>query len=84
MASSDWLDIRRFIENIVSWSMDKTHDLMPKEIDLQFTISPPEGIWPTDIVVGSILSPREGFSNIQPALEGFFSTSIICTVVLLL
>ena len=81
MASSDWLDIRGLVENIVGWSMDSTHDIMPKEIDLQFTISPPEGIWPSDIVIGSILRPQDGFSNIQPALEGFFSTSIICTIV---
>ena len=29
MASSDWLDIRGWMESLVSWSMDLTHDLLP-------------------------------------------------------
>ena len=82
MASSDWLDLRGWIEGSVSWSMDNIHDLLPSEdIDLQATISPPPGIWPNDIVIGPIFNLKDGFAEIQPALEGFFSATLVCTVV---
>ncbi len=82
MASSDWLDLRGWIEHSVHWSMDNVHGLLPAEdIDLQATISPPPGIWPNDIVIGPIFNLKDGFAEIQPALEGFFSATLVCTVV---
>mgnify|MGYP001220877492 FL=1 len=82
MASSDWLDIRGWIDAMVGWSMDNVHDILPSEdIDLQATISLPKGIWPTDIVVGPIFNLKQEFAEIQPALESFFSATLVCTVV---
>ena len=55
MTSSDWLDLRGWVERFVGWSMDGLHDALPSgDIDLQATISLPRGIWPTDIVIGPI------------------------------
>ena len=57
MPSSDWLDLRGGVERLVGWSMDGLHDVLPSEdVDLQMTISLPEGIWPNDITVGPIFN----------------------------
>ena len=82
MPSSDWLNLRGWIESGVGWSMDNVHDALPAgEVDLQATISLPTGIWPEDIHIGPIFSPREQFAAIQPALESFFTATMICTIV---
>ena len=82
MPSSDWLNLRGWIESGVGWSMDNVHDALPAgEVDLQATISLPTGIWPEDIHIGPIFSPREQFAAIQPALELFFTATMICTIV---
>ena len=67
MASSDWLDVNGWLQSIVGWSMDQTHDLLPNE---EYGLGP----------IGSV-NPQSGFSSIQPALEAFFHASIMCTVV---
>tara|TARA_B100000686_G_scaffold198068_1_gene204895 strand:+ start:1337 stop:2863 length:1527 start_codon:yes stop_codon:yes gene_type:complete len=62
--------------------MDNVHDVLPSnEIDLRLTISLPSGIWPEDIVLGPVLNLQEDFAAMQPALEAFFSATMICTVV---
>ena len=82
MASSDWLNLRGWVEGLVGWSMDNVHDLLPsEEIDLRLTISLPTGIWPEDIVLGPVLHLQEDFAAMQPSLEAFFSATMICTVV---
>ena len=67
MASSDWLDLTGWLQSMVGWSMDQTHDLLPNE---EYGLGP----------IGSV-NPQAGFSSIQPALEAFFHASIMCTVV---
>ena len=67
MASSDWLDVNGWLQSMVGWSMDQTHDLLPNE---EYGLGP----------IGSV-NPQSGFSSIQPALEAFFHASIMCTVV---
>ena len=53
MATSDWLDLRGWIEGLVGWSMDNVHDALPSDdIDATVTISLPTGIWPEDIILG--------------------------------
>ncbi len=82
MATRDWLDLRGWVERLVGWSMDNVHDTLPsKDLDLTITISPPEGIWPEDIVLGTVVNLQDGFGDMQPALEGLFSATMICTVV---
>ena len=82
MAKGDWLDLRGWIEGLVGWSMDNVHDTLPsKDIDLTATISLPKGIWPEDIVLGRVVNLQDGFAQMQPALEGLFSATMICTVV---
>ena len=67
MASSDWLDIRGWMESLVSWSMDLTHDLLPS----------------SDIGLGPLgtLNIQEEFASVQSSLEMFIFTTIMCTVV---
>ena len=67
MASSDWLDIRGWMDSIIGWSLDKTHQLLPSS-DI--------GLGP----YGSI-NLQDGFSSIQSALHIFIFTSVMCTVV---
>ena len=31
MATSDWLDLRGWIEGLVGWSMDNVHDALPSD-----------------------------------------------------
>ena len=82
MATSDWLDLRGWIEGLVGWSMDNVHDALPSDdIDATVTISLPTGIWPEDIILGRVFNVQDGFGQIQPALEGFFAATMICTVV---
>jgi NADH-quinone oxidoreductase subunit H len=82
MPSSDWLDLRGWIEMLVGWSMDGLHDALPSgDIDLQATISLPRGIWPTDIVIGPIFDLQKEFAAMQPGLETFFNATIVCTIV---
>ena len=82
MATSDWLNLRGWIEGLVGWSMDNFHDALPSgDIDATVTISLPTGIWPEDIVLGRVFNLQDGFGQIQPALEGLFSATMICTVV---
>jgi len=82
MATRDWLDLRGWVEGLVGRSMDNVHDTLPsKDLDLTITISPPEGIWPEDIVLGTVVNLQDGFGDMQPALEGLFSATMICTVV---
>ncbi|MEE3114080.1 MAG: NADH-quinone oxidoreductase subunit H, partial [Candidatus Thermoplasmatota archaeon] len=82
MPSSDWLDLRGWIEMLVGWSMDGLHDALPSgDIDLQATISLPRGIWPTDIVIGPIFDLQKEFAAMQPGLEAFFNATIVCTIV---
>ena len=67
MASSDWLDIRGWVDSIVSWSMDQTHDILPSnEVNLG-----PLGI----------VNIQNEFASIQSPLETFFFTTIMCTIV---
>ena len=82
MTSSDWLDLRGWVERFVGWSMDGLHDALPSgDIDLQATISLPRGIWPTDIVIGPIFDLQKEFAAMQPGLETFFNATIVCTIV---
>ena len=82
MSSSDWLDVRGWTESLIGWSMDKTHDTLPSEdIDLQFTISRPSWFLDEPIVLGSEINLQSGFAEIQPSLEMFFVSTIMCTVV---
>ena len=82
MATGDWLDLRGWVEGLVGWSMDNVHDTLPSEdLDLTVTISPPKGIWPEDILLGRVVNLQDGFADMQPALEGLFSATMICTVV---
>ncbi len=82
MTSSDWLDLRGWVERFVGWSMDGLHDALPSgDIDLQATISLPRGIWPTDIVIGPIFDLQKEFADMQPGLEAFFNATIVCTIV---
>jgi NADH-quinone oxidoreductase subunit H len=62
--------------------MDNVHDALPSEdLDFTVTISPPKGIWPEDILLGRVVNLQDGFADMQPALEGLFSATMICTVV---
>ncbi|MEC7757252.1 MAG: complex I subunit 1 family protein [Candidatus Thermoplasmatota archaeon] len=82
MATSDWLNLRGWVEGIVGWSMDNVHDTLPSDdLDLSVTISLPRGIWPEDIVLGPVVNLQAGFAEMQPSLEAFFSSTMICTVV---
>ena len=82
MPSSDWLDLRGWVERLVGWSMDGLHDALPSgDIDLQATISLPKGIWPQDIVIGPIFDLQKEFSAMQPGLEALFNATIVCTIV---
>jgi NADH-quinone oxidoreductase subunit H len=82
MPSSDWLDLRGGVERLVGWSMDGLHDVLPSEdVDLQMTISLPEGIWPNDITVGPIFNLQEEFAVMQPGLEALFNATIVCSIV---
>jgi NADH-quinone oxidoreductase subunit H len=82
MPSSDWLDLRGWVERFVGWSMDGLHDTLPSgDIDLQATISLPRGIWPHDIVIGPIFDLQREFAAMQPGLEAFFNATIVCTIV---
>ena len=65
--TSDWLDIRGWMESIVGWSMDQVHDLLP---------SSEIGLGP----LGSVNLQGE-FASIQGALETFIFTTIMCTIV---
>ena len=57
MATSDWLDLRGWIEGLVGWSMDNVHDALPADdIDATVTISLPTGIWPEDIILGRVFN----------------------------
>ena len=39
MATSDWLDLRGWIEGLVGWSMDNVHDALPSDdIDAMATL----------------------------------------------
>ena len=82
MATGDWLDLRGWVEGLVGWSMDNVHDALPSnDLDLTLTISLPKGIWPEDILLGRVVNLQDGFADMQPALEGLFSATMICTVV---
>ena len=82
MASSDWLNLRGWIEGLVGWSMDNVHDILPSgDKDLSVTINLPAGIWPNPIVLGPVINFQEEFAEMQPALEALFSSTMICTVV---
>ena len=67
MASSDWLDIRGWMDSIIGWSLDKTHQILPS----------------SDIGLGPLgtINIQDGFSSIQSALHIFIFTSVMCTVV---
>ena len=65
--TSDWLDVRGWMESIVGWSMDQVHDLLPSS-DI--------GLGP----LGSVNLQGE-FASIQGALETFLFTTIMCTIV---
>ena len=65
--TSDWFDIRGWMESIVGWSMDQVHDLLPSS---EFNLGP----------LGSINIQSE-FASVQGALEIFIFTTIMCTVV---
>lgn len=67
MASSDWLNIRGWMDSIIGWTLDKTHNLMPS----------------SDIGLGPLgsINLQETFSSIQPGLHLFIFTSVMCTVV---
>ena len=78
MATSDWLNLRGWIEGLVGWSMDNVHDTLPSDdLDLSVTISLPRGIWPEDIVLGPVVNLQAGFAEMQPSLEAFFSLMFI-------
>ena len=82
MASSDWLNLRGWIEGLVGWSMDNVHDTLPSgERDLTITINLPTGIWPEPIVLGPVIDFQKEFGEMQPGLEALFSSTMICTVV---
>ena len=82
MASSDWLNVRGWTESLIGWSMDTTHDLLPSnDIDLQFSITRPRWFLEQPIVIGSEINLQSGFADIQPSLELFFVSTIMCTVV---
>ena len=65
--TSDWLDVRGWMESIVGWLMDQVHDLLP---------SSEIGLGP----LGSVNLQGE-FASIQGALETFLFTTIMCTIV---
>ena len=67
MASSDWLDIRGWMDSIVGWSMDSVHDILPS----------------TDIGLGPLgtLNIQAEFASVQSPLETLIFTTIMCTVV---
>ena len=65
--TSDWLDVRGWMESIVGWSMEQVHDLLP---------SSEIGLGP----LGSVNLQGE-FASIQGALETFLFTTIMCTIV---
>lgn len=67
MASSDWLDIRGWVDSLVSWSMDSTHDILPS----------------SGVNLGplGIINIQNEFASIQSPLETFFFTTIMCTIV---
>lgn len=67
MASSDWLDIRGWMDSIVGWSMDSVHDILPS----------------TDIGLGPLgtLNLQAEFASVQSPLETLIFTTIMCTVV---
>ena len=52
--TSDWFDIRGWMESIVGWSMDQVHDLLPSS---EFNLGP----------LGSINIQSE-FASVQGAL----------------
>ena len=82
MASSDWLDVRGWTESLIGWSMDKTHDILPSnDIDLEFSITRPRWFLEEPIVIGSEINLQSGFADIQPSLEAFFVSTIMCTIV---
>ena len=82
MASSDWLNVRGWTESLVGWSMDLTHDVLPSnDIDLEFSITRPRWFLEEPIVIGSEINLQSGFAGIQPSLEAFFISTIMCTVV---
>jgi hypothetical protein len=62
--------------------MDKTHDILPSsDIDLEFSITRPRWFLEEPIVIGSEINLQSGFADIQPSLEAFFVSTIMCTVV---
>ena len=67
MASSDWLDIRGWMDSIVGWSMDSVHDIHPR----------------TDLGLGTLGTHniQAEFASVQSPLETLIFTTIMCTVV---
>ena len=69
-------------QNPFGWSMDKTHDILPSnDIDLEFSITRPRWFLEEPIVIGSEINLQSGFADIQPSLEAFFVSTIMCTIV---
>ena len=57
MASSDWLDVNGWLQSMVGWSMDQTHDLLPNK---EYGLGP----------IGSV-NPKVDFHQSSPHLRRF-------------
>ena len=66
MASSDWLDIRGWMDSIIGWSLDKTHQILLS----------------SDIGLGPLNDQHPRWVLLYTsALHIFIFTSVMCTVV---